>query len=126
MSVPKVLVVEADPGIRKLFDDVLCSEGYCVELMERRAVSPCRIAAARPDLLLLELMPGTADQTLALIAEVRGQASAATPILVSTTDPLLVQRHGQELHQLGCATLLKPFDLDELVETVSQHIAATA
>jgi CheY-like chemotaxis protein len=127
MSVPTVLVVEADPSIRTLFDDVLRSEGYQVALLEPGAVSVPQIADSSPDLLLLELAPGNAVQTLALIAEMqREPATTALPVVVSTTNPLLVEQHGAALRQLGCGTLLKPFDLDCLLSTVSQQVVAAA
>lgn len=127
MSVPTVLVVEGDPSVRTLFAEVLRSEGYDVELLEPSSVSVSRIAATSPDLLLLELMPGNAAQTLALIADMqRDQATAPLPVLVSTTNPLLVERHGAALRRLGCGTLLKPFDLDCLLATVSLRVISVA
>jgi DNA-binding response OmpR family regulator len=120
MGVPTVLVAEADSSIRKLFEDVLQTEGYQVQLAEQSALNPSRLAVTRPDLLLLELMPGRALQTLALIEATQRQRETTTlPILVTTTSPLLAEQHRAALHRLGCATLLKPFDLDDLLGMVS-------
>lgn len=120
-----VLVVEADQSIRKLFEDILRMEGYRVRALEQEALGLPRIAAAEPDLLLLEITSATATQTLALIEELRQQPATATlPILLSTTNPLILERYGLGLHQLGCAVLLKPFELDELLRTVSQYLMA--
>ncbi len=126
MPVPTALVAEADPSIRKLFEDVLRIEGYRVQLMEQGALSTSRVVAARPNLLMLELMPGSAIQTLALIEETQQQPETTTlPILVTTTYPLLAEEHRTALHRLGCATLLKPFDLDVLLGMVSQSVTMT-
>lgn len=126
MGIPTALVAEADPSIRKLFEDVLRIEGYRVQLMEQGALSTSRVVAARPNLLLLELMPGSALQTLALIeATQRQPETTALPILVTTTNPLLAEEHRAALHRLGCATLLKPFDLDVLLRMVNQHVTMT-
>jgi DNA-binding response OmpR family regulator len=123
MDLPTVLVAEADPSIRKLFEDILCSAGYQVQLTEQGALSASQVVAARPDLLLLELMPGSARQTLALIeATQRQPETVALPVLVTTTIPLLAEQHRAALHRLGCGTLLKPFDLDELLGMVRQQV----
>lgn len=127
MRVPTILVFEADPAIRTLFDEVLRNEGYRVALLEPGDVSAPTIADVRPDLLMLDLAPGSVVQTLALIAEVqRGPATLTLPILVSTTDPLLFEQHGTALRWLGCSTLLKPFDLERLLATVSRQVTAAA
>lgn len=123
MGVPSVLVAEADPSIRKLYEDVLGNEGYQVQVTEQRGLSTSRVVAARADLLMLELMPSSALQTLALIeAILRQPETAALPIVVTMTNPLLETQHRAALQRLGCSTLLKPFDLDELLRMVSRHV----
>jgi DNA-binding response OmpR family regulator len=125
MGIPTVLVAEADLGIRALLSDVLGMEGYQVQLWDQPALSSSSVAAARPDLLVIELMPATALRTLALLTEIQRQpAIGGLRILVITTNPLLVTQHGAELRQLGCTVLLKPFDLDDLINTVKQPLMA--
>ena len=125
MQMPTVLVVEADSAIRKLFDDVLRMEGYQVELVEPSGLSAFRVAAAQPDLIVLELTTHNTGAMLGLIEELqRLPTIAGRPILVSTTLPLLLERHSAALRRLGCGTLLKPFDLDELLQTIGRHTLA--
>jgi DNA-binding response OmpR family regulator len=127
MRVQTVLVVEADPSIRTLFDDVLGAEGYRVQVQEQGALSVEHVAATHPDLLVLELMTGAAPGMLALIEALRQRpATAAVPIIVSTTSPLLLEQHGVALRRLGCRVLLKPFALDCFLEMVSQQLVADA
>lgn len=122
MGSPTVLIAEADLGIRTLLSDVLGMEGYQVQLQNQSMLSISSVAAARPDLLVIELMPATAMHTLALITELQWQpAIGGLRILVITTSPLLVKQHGAALSQLGCTVLLKPFDLDDLINTVKQQ-----
>ncbi len=123
MHMPTVLVVEADPAIRKLFDDVLRLEGYQVELIEPSGLSAARVAAAQPNLLLLELTAHNTSAVLALMGELqRLPATAGLPILVSTTLPLLLERHRAALRRFGSGTLLKPFDLDDLLDTIGRQV----
>lgn len=120
-----VLVVETDPAIRMLLAEVLRGEGYHVTLLTPDMVSRSSVAAADPDLLLLELLPGCADRTLELIEALQDEpANASLAILVLTTDPLLAAQHGGALRRLGCRTLLKPFDLDCFLALVSQQLIA--
>jgi DNA-binding response OmpR family regulator len=125
MRSPKVLVVEADPGVRALIGDVLCAEGYQVQLLGPDRLSMSAIAAAQPDLLVLELLPSNAMRTLAFIKELHHQpATAGLPILVSTTLPLVLEHHRAALCGFGCTTMLKPFDVDDLLGRVGQRITA--
>lgn len=123
MHMRTVLVAEADPAIQKLFADVLCMEGYQVELVDPSGLSAVQVAGARPSLVLLELTAHNTSAILMLIEELqRLPATAGRPILVSTTLPLLLERYGAALRRLGCGTLLKPFDLDELINTIGRQV----
>lgn len=123
---PNILVVESDASIRDLLDDVLSDEGYQVRLLELRELSPCQVAAVgRPDLMLLEITPFGAARTLSLVEQLRHQSPTGQfPVLVCATDPLLLEQLRVELRRLGCATLLKPFDVEGLLQLIRDHLAS--
>lgn len=120
-----IVVVESDASVRHLFDEVLHDEGYSVELLEPGRLSAGRLAAAAPDLLLLEVTPTNRAQVLALVAQLRRRPDTARlPVLVSTTDKGLLAPRAADLKRLGCDVLLKPFGLDGLLEAVCTSLGA--
>lgn len=76
---PRVLVVDDDPALRELLADYLGSSGFVVDAAGDGAQMRERIAAAPPDVLVLDLMlPG--EDGLSLARELR--RSSALPILM--------------------------------------------
>lgn len=124
MSTASILVVDSDPAIRDLLGELLCDEGYQVRLVEQRELCPDQISAApRPDLLLLEIAPRASTQTMALVEQLRRLMHAPwLPVIVCTTDPRQVEQLGAELRRLGCAPLVKPFDIEQLVQLIRDQL----
>jgi two-component system nitrogen regulation response regulator NtrX len=124
MSTASILVVDSDPAIRDLLGELLCDEGYQVRLLEQRELCPHQISVApRPDLLLLEITPRAGAQTMALVEQLRRLMQAPLlPVIVCTTDPRQVEQLGAELGRLGCAPLVKPFDLEQLVQLIRDQL----
>jgi len=120
-----VFVTDNDQGIRELYRDILCAEGYLPEVAAPHAISAGSIAAAHPDVALLELLPGAPSTTLALVEQLRASPlTAGTPVVLMTTCPRLLAQLAAPLSRLGCATMLKPFQLDELLACVKQAVAS--
>ncbi len=108
-----ILVIEDDPGIRETLSDFLRSEGFSVDLARDGAEGLERVAARRPDLILVDLlMPGMNGQQF--LARLR--AEAATRSL-----PVVLMTGGRPVGETAAAAdvvLEKPFELDELLATV--------
>ena len=78
-DVPRVLVVDDDPALRELLADYLGSSGFVVDAAGDGAQMRERMAAAPPDVLVLDLMlPG--EDGLSLARALR--RSSAVPILM--------------------------------------------
>ncbi len=115
-----VLVVDDDPFIRHLVELALVGEGYTVDQAAdgRRALE--RVALAPPSLVLLDLnMPGMNGwEVHARLRETHPQV----PVVYMTANlstPDEARRHG------AAGYLPKPFDIDDLLQTVEQ-VARTA
>ena len=116
---PRILVVDDDAPILLLMRTVLREYGF--EPVEA-ASGPQAIEKARndtPDLILLDRhMPGmSGDEVLRAI---RAEAAlAAVPILILSGEPIAPN----ELQALGAdGAVLKPFDVQDLVETIRKHV----
>jgi DNA-binding response OmpR family regulator len=116
----RVLVVEDDRPIRDLIVEYLADEGFAPEAAGSISEARARIAAARPALILLDLMlPGHSGW---VFLQERGNDPllAGLPVLVVSAAP---PDRLREAKQLGAdAFLSKPFDVDALGALVRSFV----
>lgn len=120
MSVVKggrILVVDDEPMVRDTLRQVLADEGYVVDAATDGADALACVHAARPDVILLDLMmPGMNGRQF--LQQLRDDpAYAAVPVLIMTA----VHGINVNLASVGASEILeKPFhDLDDLLNKVA-------
>ncbi len=116
-----VLVVDDEPGILTLLEDILRAEGYRV-LTARDGEAALEVLSREregPDLVITDLgMPGMGGRDL--VRRLRDRAPGL-PILVSSG--YVESRSFRELSGLGVQTILrKPFRLEEVLDAVTALI----
>lgn len=113
----RILVVEDDPDIAALVSRYLQKAGYTVDMLANGREALAAIAAAAPDLIVLDLMLPGADG-LEICRSVRANAAtAAVPIIMLTARAEESERIvGLELG--ADDYLAKPFSPNELVARV--------
>src|SRR5689334_20798781 len=108
-----ILVVDNDLPITEFIADALTDEGYTVRTALTAIDARALIADQRPDLVLLDLhMPGMSGAEL--VNELKDAGLAAMPIVLMTADALAPELSMDSV--VYC--LLKPFDLDDLIDCV--------
>ena len=110
---PVVLVVEDDPPVRELLQDVLGEIDYEVVAVSDAAAALLLMTTVRVDLITLDLdLPGlTGSDFLQLI---HSRSSPVPPVIIITsTAPV-----SRELQARAAAVLTKPFDVDMLIATI--------
>jgi DNA-binding response OmpR family regulator len=114
----KVLVVDDDQPTRELVVEALEDEGYFVEMAGDGLHALAALEAESFDIVLLDLrMPGTDGADLFRLLHERGLATM--PIILMTADNNAMQ----ELIARGVKfILLKPFDLDALLNCVGEAL----
>jgi DNA-binding response OmpR family regulator len=112
-----ILIVEDDAGIIDLLIELLTEEGYAVQVAARGDDALAALLAEPYALALVDLhLPGLGGWEV--LKALRAQP-IDTPIVVMTSSTL----PADELAAMGVtACLLKPFDLDELLTCVAEHI----
>jgi len=123
--VSRVLVVDDDAVIRNLLEVNLQLEGYEVSLAIDGADALTQVAAAPPDLILLDvMMPGMDGWDVAKRLK-DDEIAAAIPVVLLTARAMRadVQR-GTDLGVEGYVT--KPFDPDELLAVIDRLLGAGA
>lgn len=114
-----VLVVEDDTDIRQLLVEILEDEGYRVTPVDDGPQALAQIAAARPALLVLDLMLQrlNGDEVLAEL-ERRGLRAGLPVLLLTAAGPIEERVAGLDADSY----LAKPFALDDLVAAVRKLI----
>jgi DNA-binding response OmpR family regulator len=112
-----ILVAEDDLAIVALLIEVLTDEGYLVQIAASGSDALAALLADRLDLALIDLsLPGMDGREL--LSAARAQP-IDVPIVMMSTSTLATS----ELTAAGAqAGLSKPFELDQLLACVAQHI----
>src|SRR5689334_22058285 len=107
-----ILVVDDDAPIAQYIIEALQEEGYTARGAANASEALAGLAAAIPDLILLDLlMPGMSGSEL--LAYLRTHGHTEVPVVVMTADTRAAQLLAAQ-GVLQC--LLKPFTLDALLE----------
>ena len=127
MSDARVLLVDDEPDIRRIAQISLEAVGSWKALVaESGALALSLAAAARPDVILLDVMMPGMDGPATLAGLRRDAATAAIPVIFMTAK---AQRHEIDHYlRLGAAGVItKPFDpmtLPEQIEEILSRVAA--
>ena len=117
-----VLVVDNDPDMRALVEEILGATGYRVLTAGEGQEALAQVRQDPPGLILLDLqLPNMDGQTFT--QTLRAQLAPAPPIVLFTA----LQDASAQAHQLGAAGYVsKPFDLDDLLSTVAWYVEPAA
>lgn len=117
----RILIVDDDPVIRDLLDDVLEGEGYEV-FQAANGQAAIEIARDRmPDLILMDLMMPVLDGSSATRILKSDAATRRIRIIVMSAI-MNLRRYSDDIPADGL--LDKPFDLDMLLNDVAKHAGA--
>jgi CheY-like chemotaxis protein len=115
-----IVVVDDDAALRTVLYDILCEEGYHVEVAADgpTALALLRARAAPPDLILLDLMlPGMSGRQV--WSALQGEpALAAIPVVGLTASPRAAAEFERSAEVI---CLAKPFRYHRLLGLVAQH-----
>lgn len=124
MSGERILVVDDEPDIRRLVQEILEDEGYQVDTAEDAAMARAAVQTERPHLVLLDIwMPGT--DGISLLKEWSASGRPEVPVV-------MMSGHGNvetavEATRLGAYDFIeKPVSLAKLLVTVSRALQTEA
>lgn len=123
MAVPTIAVVECDGTIRQLMEEIILDAGYTPHLWSEHHEAFEFIQAQQPDLVILDLSLKRRGDGLMLLERLwQDSRTRRIPVLVCTTDTLMLEKYADVLHAQGCDTLSKPFMIDDLLTRLAAHV----
>lgn len=127
-TMKRILVINDEQEILELLHDLLCEEGYEVFMYSYAIEELAEIKRFNPDLIILDLMLGDHQpkgwQTLQKLK--LDQATASIPVIVCTAAERSVKEQEGFLLSKGVLVVLKPFDIEDLVEAVRKAFSLIA
>ncbi|TMC92334.1 MAG: response regulator [Chloroflexi bacterium] len=124
MTAPLILLVEDNETNQMLAMTVLQRDGYRVDVAGSSEEAALRLAAARPDLILMDLqLPGQDGLSLTRALK-EDPATTSIPIVAMTAHAMLGD--ADEALAAGCAGYIaKPIDTRVLGDQVRRYLAAS-
>lgn len=123
-SVRHILVIDDSPDILTMFTDLLTDEGYRVTTDSFTAeigLLHDHIRRVDPDLIILDMIIGREDLGWQLIQLLKMSAQTARiPLILCTGAIRQVEELAPHLDDLAIGVVLKPFELDRLLEAIDQ------
>ena len=119
-----ILAINNDPAILALFRDLLEEAGYQVSLQNCSDRELAKIRALKPDLIVLDYMWATEDDSWSLLQMLRmDPATAVIPIVLCTGAVREVAALQSHLMDMGISVVIKPFNIDHLVDVIRERLA---
>lgn len=115
-AIPTVLVVDDDDAVRDLVEAILSDEGFRVHTANNGQAALRSIAAARPDVVLMDVNMPRLDGISACRMLHADARTADLPVIIMSARPV----GSPQLHACRADGFLsKPFDIDRLVAEVA-------
>jgi CheY-like chemotaxis protein len=120
---PHILAINNDPAVLSLFRDLLQEAGYQVSTQNYIDRDLDQIKALKPDLIVLDYMWATEDASWSLLQMLRMDPSTvAIPIVLCTGAVHEVKALEEHLVSMGVTVVLKPFNIDQLVDAIRERL----
>ena len=121
----KVLVVDDEPQIRRALRTNLAARGYEVLLAKDGMDAIAKLEDARPDIMLLDIeMPRMDGFEVATLVRHNPNLEDLPIIMITSRTG---EKHRERAFAIGVNCYMgKPFQEEQLLETISELLAATA
>ena len=121
MTQPLIMVIEADPAIGLLLEELLTDVGYSVHVWPTAEGAVECTQQAQPDGIILDLWLRQRGDGWTILDRLRNDpATSHIPIIVCSGDTHTLQANEALLRTMHCEVLAKPFSLQDLLAKVKQ------
>lgn len=118
----RVLVVDDDPAILELVEDILEDQGADAVTSDFPGDIAGLVRHVQPDVLLLDLWsPHDNLAGLVILGDLRaGPLTASLPVVLFSADSVWLSGQTERLQELGVSVVGKPFNIHRLWQTIEQ------
>lgn len=115
-----ILVINDTPELLDLFREILEEEGYSVSLYSAAFQDLAEVKRVKPDLILLDFIIGGEASGWQFLQKLRmDRETARIPVIVCTAALDIARNLEGHLRAKGIGLVLKPFDIDDLLEAIN-------
>lgn len=119
-----ILVINDSPDILNLFSELLSEEGYRVTtdtFTVEMSILFDHIRRIEPDLIILDMIIGREDLGWQLTQMLKmSPKTSKIPMILCTGAVKQVEELGTHLNNLGIGVIIKPFEIDRLLEVIDR------
>src|SRR4051812_45875103 len=120
---PHILVVNDAQEILQVIKDLLEEEGYTVSVYSAAIYDLQQIRNIQPDLVVLDHLIGGEEYGWQMVQKIRlDRELAELPIVVCTAAVRMAKEMEGHLKAKNVTVVLKPFDIDELLNAVKMTL----
>jgi CheY-like chemotaxis protein len=125
---PRISVINDNPDFLALMSAILDDEaGYDVTTFSGERMTMADLAAARPDLIIVDLLLGGASGWELVTLARADERLSEVPIIVASADVIALRDREAELEHIGNVHLMaKPFGIDAMTELVEGLVGRRA
>lgn len=121
----RILLIERDPSVRELMNEVLVEANYNV-LKREYPLDPTELQNDRPDLIILDVPTAATSPELDLVSHLKSDGHTAHIPILALGKAYPSPDVSAWTQQIGVAGfLLKPFDLEEFMDAVQSALEST-
>jgi CheY-like chemotaxis protein len=114
-----ILVINDTQEVLEVMQELLHEEGYKVTIHSTAIRDLHKIIEIGPDLIILDHLMGDEEYGWQMIQKMRlNRELAELPVIVCTAAVKMVKELEGHLKAKGITVVLKPFDIDDLLEAV--------
>jgi CheY-like chemotaxis protein len=118
-----ILVIDDDQELLDTYQQILEPEGFDVQVSLSPFENLADIERLKFDLIILDYHLSAQDNGESFLQPVKVyQPTASLPVIISTADARAMGRQETKLREQGVRVILKPFDIDDLLQTVIQAL----
>ncbi len=123
MDKPLIAIVNDDTIFLSLMEDLLSEEGYRTELINSSDKAYKEIRKLKPALVILDIVMDKPESGWTILELLQLDPETTNiPVILASADARFIREKSDWLEQHGIDSLEKPFNLDDLLVKVEEHL----
>ena len=119
----RILVIDDSEELLELYQLILEPEGFIVHTSVSPFENLADIERLMFDLIILDYHLNGQDNAASFLHQLKSyQPTASLPVIISTADERVMEKQETALTEQGVGILLKPFDIDDLIQVLHQAL----